>query len=64
MAQDTTKQQPETEEEGMRMEALRRLKVRQQYKAHLDRMSLSSTSPSDTPAPLELTLNVNLNTSK
>ena len=42
--------QPETEEDGIRAEALRRLKVRQLFKAQPAPTQASSQSPSSTPS--------------
>lgn len=46
----TQPEAPETEEDGIQAEALRRLKVRQLLKAPQDQTPASSPSPSNTPA--------------
>ncbi len=55
---------PETEEDGIRAEALRRLRVRQLLSAQPDRTPPSSPSPSNTPEKTEFPSDVKANTSK
>jgi hypothetical protein len=46
---------PETEEDGIRAEAIRRFKVRQLFKGRQVQTKDSSPLPSDTPQPMEST---------
>lgn len=62
MADDPNK--PETEEEAIRAEALRRLKVRLMYSALPAQTRDSSASPSSTPATTESSSDAKPNTSK
>jgi hypothetical protein len=55
---------PETEQDGERAQALRLLKVRQQFQALTGRTHELLPSPSNTPATTASTSNDNPNTSK
>lgn len=55
---------PETEEDGIRAEALRRLKVRLTYAAQPAQTRDSSPSPSSTPETTESSSSGKSNTSK
>lgn len=55
---------PETEQDGIRAEALRRLKVRRMLQAQADPTPGSSPSPSDTPATTASPSDAKANTPK
>jgi hypothetical protein len=56
------KNRPETEQDGLRAEALRRLKVRRMLQVQPDQTPGLSPSPSSTPATMASTFDAKANT--